>query len=380
MKAKNQPDKKEDLILIVDDVPKNIQLLGKILDHNGYKVVAVTNGDQVMKAATKYNPDLILLDIMMPGKTGFEVCEELKAKPKVSDIPVIFLTARTEEEDVIRGLSLGGVDYITKPFNSGELLARIDAHMSLKKARDLIIEQQEELHELSKTKDKLYSIIAHDLKGALFGITGLTELLQNELDQHDLEDGIKGSVDLIYKSAHSASQILENLLIWTRLQTNLLELDATQFSLSECIEKCIQLYQTQANNKNVQIKFTPQNTTVYADEQMMSTVFRNLISNAIKFSSSGDSIYVEIIRIGQGYKITVKDEGMGMPKEVIDDIFNPKDRPQREGTSSEKGTGLGLLLCKEFVEMHEGEIMVESEPGSGTEFSVTFPKKEETTQ
>lgn len=380
MKKENQQNSNDDIILIVDDVSKNIQLLGKILDNNGYKIVAVTNGDQVMKAAKKYVPSLILLDIMMPGKTGYEVCEELKNDPKLSSIPIIFLTARTEEEDIVKGLKLGGADYITKPFNSGELLARIETHLSLKKARDLIVEQQEDLHQLSQTKDKLYSIIAHDLKGALFGITGIAELLLDELNQKNVDTDINENVDLIFKSAHSANQILENLLIWTRLQTNLLELDATHFSLAECIENCIQLYQTQANHKNVQIKFTPQNTTVYADEQMMSTVFRNLISNAIKFSSSGDSIYVEVNGTGQAHKITVRDEGMGMPKDVIADIFNPKDRPQREGTSSEKGTGLGLLLCKEFVEMHDGKIMVESEPGSGTEFSVTFPKKEVTTQ
>lgn len=377
---KNQENSNDDLILIVDDVSKNIQLLGKILDNKGYKIVAVTSGDQVMKAAKKYSPSLILLDIMMPGKTGYEVCEELKNDPEVSSIPVIFLTARTEEEDIVKGLKLGGADYVTKPFNSGELLARIDTHLSLKKARDLIIEQQEDLHQLSQTKDKLYSIIAHDLKGALFGITGLAELLQDELNHKNADTDIKESVDLIFKSAHSANQILENLLIWTRLQTNLLELNATQFSLSECIEKCIQLYQTQANNKNVHIKFTPQNTTVYADKQMISTVFRNLISNAIKFSSSGDSIFIEIEHTKQAYKVSVRDEGVGMPKEVKDDIFNPQERPQRDGTSSEKGTGLGLLLCKEFVEMHEGKIMVESEPGTGTEFSVTFPKKEHSTQ
>ncbi len=130
------------VILIVDDIAKNIQLLGKILDNQGYGVVAVTQGDQVLKAARKHDPDLILLDIMMPEKSGFEVCEELKADEDLAEIPVIFLTARSDEEDIIKGLNLGGADYVTKPFNSGELLARIETHLSLKNARDRIIRQR----------------------------------------------------------------------------------------------------------------------------------------------------------------------------------------------------------------------------------------------
>ncbi|WP_445664162.1 hybrid sensor histidine kinase/response regulator [Fodinibius sp. AD559] len=374
---KNTDNKKngDSLILIVDDVPKNIQLLGKILDNKGYQVVAVTKGDQVVRAAKKHMPDLILLDIMMPEKSGYEVCQELKADNKLEEIPVIFLTARSEEEDIIKGLNLGGADYVTKPFNSGELLARIDTHLSLKKARDQIVQQQQELQQLSETKDKLYSIIAHDLKGALFGISGIADILQEDIARHEVDKDIKENISLIYQSSHAANQILENLLMWTRMQTDLLDLDSTKFSLSECIEESIGLYEVKARKKQVDIEFESENTMIEADRQMISTVFRNLISNAIKFSDSEGRIFIQVDSTDDIRSVTVRDEGMGMPEEVRQNIFNPEKRPKREGTDNEKGTGLGLLLCKEFVKMHNGELTVESEPGKGSEFRVTIPKK-----
>lgn len=365
------------LILIVDDVPKNIQLLGKTLDDKGYQVAAVTKGDQVVRTAKKHTPDLILLDIMMPEKSGFEVCKELKADDELSEIPVIFLTARSEEEDIIKGLNLGGADYVTKPFNSGELLARIDTHLTLKKARDRILQQQEELQRLSETKDKLYSIIAHDLKGALFGITGIAEILRSDLEQLEVEEEIMDNIALIYQSAHSANQILENLLMWIRMQTDLLDLDYTEFRTSDCINECIKLYKVQARDKGLQFEFNNnvEDAVLFADRQMISTVFRNLISNAIKFSDTGNRIFIDVHAGNDVREITVRDQGIGMPEEIQENIFNPGNRPERDGTKNEKGTGLGLLLCKEFVKMHDGDISVKSESGKGSEFKVILPKK-----
>lgn len=370
-----QKNNSDFLILIVDDIPKNIQLIGKILDNKGYQIVAVTKGDQVLNTAKKHKPDLILLDIMMPEKSGYDVCRELKAEENLSEIPVIFLTARSEEEDIIKGLKLGGADYVTKPFNSGELLARINTHLSLKQARDQIVKQQEELQDMSETKDKIYSIIAHDLKGALFGITGIGKILQYDLEDQKVNEEIKENIDLIYQSAHSANQILENLLVWTRLETDILDLNPTKFPLSDCIEECIELYKIQASKKQILIDFKPGNSTLYADQQMISTIFRNLISNAIKFSESGGRISIEVNSNDNVIKVSVKDEGLGMTEKVQQNIFNPGERPKREGTGNEKGTGLGLLLCKEFVEMHNGAINVKSQLGKGSEFNVELPEK-----
>lgn len=363
------------LILIVDDIAKNIQLLGKVLDNQGYGVVAVTEGDQVLKAARKHNPDLILLDIMMPGKSGFEVCEELKADEKLSDIPIIFLTARSDEEDIIKGLNLGGADYVTKPFNSGELLARIETHLSLKNARDKIIQQQNKLQQLSATKDKIYSIVAHDLRGSLSGIYGLVEIIDEELDDDVVSEDVKKYIRYIFQGAAASKQILENLLAWTRHQTDSLQMNMEEFSLLDEIETSVQLYQTQAKKKQIDIQFETDegNMMVRADRQMLATVIRNLLSNAIKFSHSGDQVTLKISSMDGGTLVSVKDEGIGMPEEIRSRIFNYDSRPKRSGTNKEHGTGLGLLLCKDFVEAHNGEIRVNSKPNEGTEFQFEIP-------
>ncbi|SHF80855.1 two-component system, unclassified family, sensor histidine kinase and response regulator [Fodinibius roseus] len=364
------------VILIVDDIAKNIQLLGKILDNRGYEVVAATKGNQVLKAARNHDPDLILLDIMMPEKSGFEVCEELKADEDLAEIPVIFLTARSDEEDIIKGLNLGGADYVTKPFNSGELLARIDTHLSLKNARDRIIRQREKLQQLSKTREKLYSIIAHDLKGALFGISGLAEVVDHKLRDQPVDEETKDNIKRVSHSLTVANSILENLLAWARLQTDKLKMNPETFSLSEEIDKNVQLLQTLARQKQVeiQLELDNENITVEADKQMLSTIIRNLLANAIKFSSAGDKVILEVTSTDSRIRLSVQDEGVGMPAEVQEHIFNPDDRPKRPGTDKESGTGLGLLLCKEFIEAHNGEIRVESEVGQGTDFQFVIPQ------
>ncbi len=366
------------LILIVDDIAKNIQLLGKILDNRGYHVLAATDGEQALKAAKKHSPDLILLDIMMPGLSGFDVCRQLKADDELSEIPVIFLTARSDEEDVIKGFELGGSDYVTKPFNSGELLARINTHLSLKRARDQIIQQKQKLQKVTKTKDKLYSIIAHDLKGALAGISGLADIVDEELEKKTGNYGeIKKYINLISNSSTSANLILENLLSWTKMQGGELEINQEKFSLLEEIEIIVHLYQTLANKKGIEIsvKSNGKADTIFADKQMVSTVIRNLISNAIKFSNDGDRIIIQVEEsdTDNGVMLSVKDQGIGMPVEIQQNIFNPDERPKRKGTDNEGGTGLGLVMCKEFIEAHNGEFFVKSEVDEGSEFTFILP-------
>jgi len=159
-------------VLIVDDIPENLQVLGNVLLQKGLDVGFATNGEEALEAVKYNKPDLILLDIMMPGMSGITVCQKLKSNPETQDIPVIFLTAKTQPEDIIKGFEVGAVDYVTKPFNSGELLARVMTQLELKKSRDLIAKQNEELMELNATKDKFFSIIAHDLRGPFSGLLG----------------------------------------------------------------------------------------------------------------------------------------------------------------------------------------------------------------
>src|ERR1035437_6045005 len=161
-------------ILIVDDVSTNLKILGAILKNSGYKVRPVPHGILALQATEREKPDLILLDIMMPDMDGYEVCRRLKENPKFCDVPIIFISALSEPDDIVRALNTGGVDYITKPFRAEEVKARVATHLKLYK-------QSKELKELNATKDKFFSIIAHDLRGPLSGLIGLAELVTDEI-------------------------------------------------------------------------------------------------------------------------------------------------------------------------------------------------------
>ena len=171
---------KDSVVLIVDDIPENLQVLGNILSAYGLDIGVATDGLQALENVKFQKPDLILLDIMMPGMDGFEVCEKLKSNPETSNIPVIFLTAKSQTEDIVKGFEVGAVDYVTKPFNSAELLVRVFNHLELKKAKDKIERQNDELKEMNDAKNKFFSIISHDLRGPFSGLLGLTSLIINE--------------------------------------------------------------------------------------------------------------------------------------------------------------------------------------------------------
>jgi len=194
-------------VLIVDDIAENIQVLGNILDENDIEFSYATSGKEALEAVAFNKPDLILLDINMPEMSGFEVCKKLKKDPETKDIPVIFLTARTEQEDIVKGLLIGAVDYVTKPFNPKELISRVNTHLELNNFRKIINAQNEQLRktnedlkEVIKTKDKFFSIIAHDLRSPFNTLLGFSELLLKEYDKRDSEEN-KEMITHIFNSA-----------------------------------------------------------------------------------------------------------------------------------------------------------------------------------
>lgn len=361
-------------VLIVDDIPKNLQLLAKLLDEEGYNIAAVNKGTQVILSAKKFRPDLILLDVMMPDKNGFEVCRELKKEPDLKSIPVVFLTGKAEQKDIVEGLRIGGADYVTKPFNSEELLARVETHVLLKRSKDKILEQNEHLLSLNKTKDKIYSVIGHDLRGPINAITGFSELLLLHFENHSEDDSVIKKLRIIRQSTLNVSRLLNNLLSWARTQTGDLSLLIKEFSVEEVVKKTIDLLSLAATGKGIEIYFDPAPfPEVRGDEQMIATIVRNFLSNAIKFCNAGDRIELILQQDSGSWSISVKDEGAGMPEEIRQKLFNADMHPSTTGTAHEKGTGLGLMLCKKLAEMHGGSILVESRPGEGSVFTLRVP-------
>jgi two-component system, sensor histidine kinase and response regulator len=394
-------DFKEFKVLIVDDIAENIKVLGNTLKEEGLQILTAINGRQALAVASAKHPDLILLDIQMPEMDGYEVCKNLKANPNVEDIPIIFLTARTEMDDIIKGFELGAVDYITKPFNSSELLARVFTHLRLKNAYDIILRQNKEIaaetqkvfklnEELNLTnlflaksredlqlanssKDKFFSIIAHDLINPLSVISGIAQVLIDRYDFMEVPD-IKEILNSLNETSKHSLKLFENLLEWSRSQIGRIKCKTEEVDLSEITSYMIDLSRTAANNKNIQIiNNIPDNTVVYVDRNMIETVVRNLISNAIKFTNPGGTISIGSKIIDKICEFSISDNGVGISEENQKKIFRIDENHSQEGTTGEKGTGLGLILCKEFVEKNGGKICVKSEIGKGSTFYFTLP-------
>ncbi len=359
-------------ILLVDDEPKNLRLLGSILQQQGYEIEFATSGAEALHWMEEHLFDLILLDVMMPEMDGFEVCRQLKNSPQSASIPVIFLTARTDSDSLVQGFSLGAVDYITKPIQKEELLARVRTHLTLRS-------QAIKLEQLNASKDQFFSIIAHDLRSPLTSFLALSNLL------YDLENlGPETLTNLLgdfRTSGERLLSLLDNLLTWARIQRGMITANPMPLDLREMVQNCMMQITTQATGKNIGlINSIPARCLVTADSFMLDRILHNLLTNAIKFTPPGGTVEAGAEQLDRMLKIFISDTGMGIPQGSIGSLFEIGIKTSTPGTSGEKGTGLGLILCREFVEKNGGEIWAENRPGSGAIFYFTIPLAREVTQ
>ncbi|MDM8558439.1 hybrid sensor histidine kinase/response regulator [Candidatus Parabeggiatoa sp. HSG14] len=354
------------VVLIVDDNSQNLRVLGNILKENGLSPAFAKNGVKGLNSAKKKLPDLILLDIMMPEMNGFEVCEKLKQYPTTKDIPVIFLTAKTEKEDIIKGLEQGAVDYVTKPFNTKELMTRVNTHLELKSAK-------EELRQALAAKDKFFSIITHDLMNPLSALVDLSKILAKEQDENEKNELTK----LVQQSSKQAYNLLENLLEWSRSQTGRIQINPGKLNLKFLVDMNIKLLESQAKAKNITVFSSVEITSIFADEHTLATVIRNLLSNAIKFTKPFGKVEIGTKEEDNFVEISVSDTGIGIKSTDVNKLFQIDVPHTTRGTAKEEGTGLGLILCKEFIEKNRGSIGIESELGKGSRFYIRLPKKTE---
>ena len=357
-------------ILIVDDTPANLMLLGHILKDNGYKVRPVPSGALALQVAEKEKPDLILLDIMMPEMDGFEVCSRLKMNEGLKDVPIIFISASNNTSDIVQALKSGGADYISKPFQAEEVIARVTTHLK-------IYQQRKELQEINATKDKFFSIIAHDLRGPLGGFMRLTEMMADE----SLGLTSEAKKELTLNLSHSARNIfnlLENLLEWSQMKRGHTPFNPQILDLKETVNDCLQVISEAGLKKDIGLTVEiPDGFEIIADINMLQTIIRNLVSNAIKFTPRAGRVTISAISNEINFStITVKDSGIGMSSQMVDNLFRIDLNTRRPGTEGELSSGLGLLLCKEFVGELGGRIWVDSEEGKETSFFFTLPNKE----
>jgi two-component system sensor histidine kinase/response regulator len=362
-------------ILVVDDNPDNLKVVGEFLKEEGYNIALAVNKTSAFEILNHYSIDLILLDIMMPDANGYEVCREIKANDKLKEIPVIFISALTDISDKIKAFKTGGVDYISKPFQAEEVKARVYTHIELRQQKKQLQEQSCELQKLNSDKDRFISILAHDLKSPFTVLLGYTDLLSKNIRTYDISE-IGKRVEYINNAGKGIFNLLEEILLWVRAQSGKLPFEPCSMLFSNFAEDIIESLKLQADAKGILIKqFSALETFLYADMNMLATVLRNLVSNAIKFTNRGGQIKIFAEQNITETIITVSDNGVGMSQEVKDKLFDIAQLYTSAGTADEKGTGLGLLLCKEFIEKHGGRIWVESEKGVGSEFKFAIPKK-----
>jgi len=300
-------------ILIVDDIPDNLRVLGDILKSDGYKVRPVPNGKLALQVAEKEKPDLILLDIMMPNMDGYEVCRQLKANPLLCDIPVIFISALNETNDIVKALQCGGADYITKPFHAEEVKARVTTHLNLYVQKQQLKQQSHMLQELNDTKDKFFSIISHDLRGPLGAFVSLTKIIAEGASSFTKQDYQEFNSTL-NESATNLYTLMENLLEWARMQRGAMEFHPLDCSLKYIVQNNIDTLQGAARLKDINLFHTMDaDIRIIADVPMLNTVIRNLLSNAVKFTPKGGKVEIGVGKPeDSNIRIYIKDSGIGM--------------------------------------------------------------------
>ncbi len=372
-------------VLIVDDNPTNLGVLFNSLTQAGFKVLVAEDGEKAISQIERTHPQVILLDVLMPGIDGFETCRRLKRLEASADIPVIFMTALSDTVDKVKGFEAGGVDYITKPLQHEEVVARVKTHLTvrqlqqqLQEQNELLAEKNQELEEANASKDKFFSIIAHDLRSPFSGFLGLTQFIVDNIDEWG-KDKIKDITKKLHEAAENLYELLGNLLTWSRIQRGLAEYHPQSFDIASVVARNVALFHPNARQKQITLQNTvAQGTTVYADMQMADAVVRNLLSNALKFTKPEGEITVAAVVHDSEVQLEVADTGIGIPENRVGTIFRMDAKYKRTGTAGEQGTGLGLILCKELVEYNRGKIWVESAVEHGTTFSFTLPRAEET--
>jgi two-component system sensor histidine kinase/response regulator len=357
-------------ILAVDDIEKNLQLLGTLLTGHGYEVVFAQNGETAIARAKAQTPDLILLDLLMPDMDGYEVIRRLKAMPSLLSVPVIFLTASGDTDKLTLALRHGAVDYITKPFDHDELLARISTQIALKKARD-------ELEAIVDERNRLMAVLAHDLRNPLSVIRMAVRLL-SEMDFAQAEKNNTGELfESMEESAVAMDTLIERHLVEAAAANRLKRIETIECNLGDALTSAVRQFSARAQRKGITLETNVSFDWVYSvnsDPVALRQIIENLLSNAIKFSPPESAVSVLVEELDGSWKVSVIDQGPGLTPEDFERLWNPFSRLSAQPTGGEPSTGLGLSIVRDVVERLGGECGCESEPSKGAQFWFAIPK------
>jgi two-component system sensor histidine kinase/response regulator len=363
-------------VLIVDDVVSNVLLLKILLTNEKFQVCTASNGKDCIEISRKEHPDLILLDVMMPDLNGFDTAVILKKGEDTKDIPIIFLTALNTPQDLVHGFQVGASDFLTKPFNKEELVMRVTQQISLVAAKRIIEQQNQELRATLNNRDKMYSVIAHDLRSPMASIRMVLNLVVASASPETVGEEVYNLLDQANRESEEVHDLLDNLLKWTKSQTGRLNVVKQELELNDIIPGVVEIFDTIAATKHIKLELKSESDSlkVEADNDMLKTVVRNFLSNAIKFSPADSTIEITMTKENEFAKVSVRDHGVGIASDRLDSIFHKGETTY--GTGGEEGSGLGLQLCQDFARKNGGDCTVESVEGQGSTFSVLIPLKQ----
>ncbi|MDM8536393.1 response regulator [Desulfobacterales bacterium HSG17] len=389
-------ENKQSNILVVDDNPDNLRLLVGILKDNDYKVRPAKDGQTAINSAISNPPDMILMDILMPEMDGYETCRRLKANSITQDIPIIFISALDAPIDKVKAFSGGGVDYVSKPFNEEELLARIDTHLSLRKAQKELAERnvllqneiaerkktekslrmaKEEAEVANKAKSTFLANMSHELRTPLNGILGFTQILRNDPTVSARQ--LKG-VNVIEQSGNHLLSLINDVLDLVKIESRKVEVHETDFDLPSFLKQTTEIIRVRAKQKKIEFFLEISgnlSVTVRGDEQHLRQILLNLLGNAVKFTDAG-KVTLKALKIEEKkrdsesksvFRFQIEDTGVGIFPEDMKNIFKPFQQAGDVKRRAE-GTGLGLPISRKLLTLMGGTLKAESQPESGSLF------------
>ena len=363
------PDATHSSILLVDDTVENLRVLSGMLSLHGFDVRPVTSGREALDVVAHEPPDLVLLDVMMPEMNGFEVCAKLRGNPESHDIPIIFLTALSDVGDKVKGFAAGGTDYITKPFQLEEVLARVDNQLALRQARRQVSDSLERLRELERQRDDLVHMVVHDMRSPLMVLIMRLEQLKSTVAA-----GPDKPLDAALRSAVALNRMADTLLDVSRLEEGKMPVHRAPCELSAVAAEVRAAFLSRDPGRVIDMD-CPAPVTATCDRELIKRVLENLVSNGVKHTPSGGRLRIEVQGRPEGARLAVHDEGEGVPLEARQRIFEKFGTLAARKDRSYHSAGLGLAFCKLAVQAHGGTIGVDSATPQGSVFWVELPAK-----
>lgn len=356
-------------ILIADDEFSNRLLLQRVL-MKGHRITEAEDGRQALALLQQETFDLVLLDIMMPGMSGLDVLQHIRSTHETVDLPVILISALSQNADMVRGLQIGANDYIVKPFDLEVISARIETQLQLKKAADIQKQAIAELEAAQKLKDRLFRIASHDLKSPLNNIGLVEGILRESVGDNPL---VAEMLDMMHLTLVQMNSVIEEFLDMAACQSGMLDIHLAPVSVEQVVSEVMLNFQVSAVEKHIALNIGNLPGTIYADRARVAQILGNLVSNALKYSPSATTVSVWSEVIGDQVRISIADEGPGIPANERSKLFTEFGKLSNRPTGNETSTGLGLWIVKHMVTLQNGTIDVDCPPDGGSIFWVELP-------